>query len=208
MTLGKQQDIKTASQAIERLLEGNRWFRDGHRVYKDMVSAQSRGELVGGQHPYAAVLSCADSRVPTSHIFAAGLGDVFVCRNAGNIADDDILGSLEYAVEHLETPLVAVLGHSHCGAVGAAVRAVQTGECNDTPCIGGIVGRLAVAAAATQKEGQDLDDWIDAAARRNVQNQCRNIIAGSTLISQVVNDGAVEVVPLWYDLETGEVSQL
>jgi carbonic anhydrase len=200
--------ITEPKDALDRLLEGNSRFREGHRVYKEMISAQSRGEIIGGQHPYAAVLSCADSRVPTSHIFAAGLGEIFVCRNAGNIADEGTLGSLEYAVEHLDTPLVVVLAHTGCGAVGAAVDAVQSGQCEDTPCIEGIIGRLALSVTATRREGLGRAEWIDEAARHNAEDQCRHIVVSSSLLREKIESGEVDVLPLWYDLESGAVSQL
>src|SRR5205085_10520354 len=102
------------------LKEGNGRFAAGKLAVKD-VGAQRRATLAKGQHPFAVVLACADSRVPPELVFDQGLGELFVLRVAGNLADPFVLGSIEYAVEHLHTPLIVVLGHENCGAVAAAL---------------------------------------------------------------------------------------
>src|SRR4051795_13565486 len=109
-----------ADRALARLLEGNGRYARHKEQHPDETLAR-RKELETGQHPFAVILSCADSRVPPELVFDQGLGDLFVIRVAGNIADDDVLGSIEYAVEHLHTKLILVLGHEKCGAVSAAV---------------------------------------------------------------------------------------
>lgn len=103
-------------KGLAALVEGNRRYQ-AQRLTHPHQNAARRAALAAGQHPFAAVLSCADSRVPPEIVFDQGLGDLFVVRVAGNITDDVVLGSLEYAVEHLHVPLVVVLGHYKCGAV-------------------------------------------------------------------------------------------
>src|SRR3954451_10886779 len=115
----------SADQALSRLLAGNERFV-AHKERHPDESAGRRRELVSGQHPFAVILGCSDSRVAPELLFDEGLGDLFVIRVAGNIVDDDILASIEYAVEHLGTKLVVVLGHEKCGAVSAAVSGEST----------------------------------------------------------------------------------
>src|SRR5436305_9248189 len=110
----------SADQSLSRLLAGNARFVAHKERHPDESSARRR-ELVSGQHPFAVILGCADSRVAPELLFDEGLGDLFVIRVAGNIADDAVLGSIEYAVEHLGSKLIVVLGHESCGAVSAAV---------------------------------------------------------------------------------------
>ena len=110
----------SADAALAKLIAGNRRYVQHRQQYPDQ-SLPHRKELVSGQHPFAVILGCADSRVPPELLFDQGLGDLFVIRVAGNLVDDVVLGSIEYAVEHLGTKLIMVLGHEKCGAVSAAV---------------------------------------------------------------------------------------
>src|SRR5436190_300954 len=119
-SFSQEKPAVTADQALERLKKGNEKFV-ADRSEIPNVGAERRRELAKGQHPFAIVLTCADSRVTPEYIFNQGLGDVFVLRVAGNIADQFETGSIEYAVEHLHSPLIVVLGHSKCGAVDAAM---------------------------------------------------------------------------------------
>src|SRR3954447_12993305 len=112
--------VMPSDQALAKLIEGNRRYAQNKEQHPDETMAR-RKELENEQHPFAVILSCADSRVPPELIFDQGLGDLFVIRVAGNIADGAVLGSIEYAVEHLGTKLILVLGHENCGAVSAAV---------------------------------------------------------------------------------------
>ena len=119
----------TADESLARLMEGNKRFVKRKAQHPDQSLAHLR-EIEPGQHPFAIVLGCSDSRVSPEVVFDQGLGDLFVIRVAGNVTDDAVVGSVEYAVEHLKTPLVVVLGHQGCGAVQAAVSASQ--EANHT----------------------------------------------------------------------------
>src|SRR5690606_34992881 len=109
-----------SKKPLERLLDGNKRFEENHPIHPDQTLDRVR-DLQQGQHPFAVIISCSDSRVPPELIFDQGLGDLFVIRNAGNIISDYELGSVEYAVEHLDTKLIVVLGHKQCGAIGAFI---------------------------------------------------------------------------------------
>lgn len=112
---------KTAQEAMELLIEGNKRYVDSGMCSGDVSSVQREKTLNEGQHPYAIIIACSDSRVIPEVIFSAGIGDLFVIRVAGNVIDKHQLGSVEYAAEHLGSPIVVVLGHNHCGAVDAAI---------------------------------------------------------------------------------------
>ncbi len=111
----------TADKALRRLKEGNQLYRMSWKNTGDVSLEKVRDTAKNGQHPYAVVIACSDSRVTPEHIFNAGIGELFTIRVAGNVIDPHQLGSIEYAVSHLGTPLVVVLGHTHCGAVDAAM---------------------------------------------------------------------------------------
>jgi len=118
--VAQEMQVPTGAEALARLMEGNKRFVTRKAQHPDQTLAHLR-EVESGQHPFAVVLSCSDSRVSPEIVFDQGLGDLFVIRVAGNVTDDTVIGSIEYAVEHLKAPLVVVLGHQGCGAVQAAV---------------------------------------------------------------------------------------
>ena len=117
----------TANEALEKLKKGNSSYLTAEKNSGDISPAIRKQTYLHGQHPYAVIVTCADSRVIPENIFSAGIGELFVIRAAGNVIDNVQLGSIEYAVEHLGSPLVVVLGHSNCGAVGAAVNGQPAG---------------------------------------------------------------------------------
>jgi carbonic anhydrase len=201
-------NLISSKDALAKLLEGNSRFSAGALTSNKRADQSSREALVQGQSPYASLVCCADSRTPASHIFDGGLGELFVCRNAGNIVDDVVLGSLEYAVAHLGTSLIGVVGHNNCGAVGAAVSAFKNPEMKETPSINGIIQRLVRSAVATRPTDEDDKNWVDEAAKWNVKAQCETILSRSKLIADKVEQGTVEVVGLWYDLATGQCTKL
>ena len=144
-----------------------------------------------GQHPYAVVVTCSDSRVPAEHIFNAGIGELFVIRTAGNVIGDHALGSVEYGVEHLGAKLVVVLGHTHCGAVDAALN-------------GGAHGHI---ATITDEISACLPAKCDPreAEKLNVENSISRIMA-SEIISEFIENGTARVVGAIYDIESGTVN--
>src|SRR6266480_4611104 len=187
----------SADQALKMLQDGNARFVSGKLEHPN-ESAERRTEVAKGQHPYAVVLACADSRVGPEVIFDAGLGDLFVTRVAGNVVDDAMLGSIEYAIDHLGTPLVVVCGHQRCGAVQAAVDTVAAG----TPPPGHLAALIDPIrpAVTAQKPGDDL---MDRAVDANVRNMVAKINADEE-VAHLVHEGKVKVVGGRYNLDTGE----
>jgi carbonic anhydrase len=188
-------------EALDRLLAGNRRFVAG-RARHPRQSPRHVRDLAGGQQPFAVVLGCADSRVPAELIFDQGLGDLFDNRIAGNLVDDLLLGSIEYAVEHLGPVLVVVLGHERCGAITATVEAVRTGE---TPHghVGTLVEALRpVVEAALRLPGDPVENGVLA----NVRAQAHAIVARSGVVREAVRAGRLAVVGARHDLDTGRVT--
>lgn len=168
--------------------------------------AERRLALIGGQKPYAVILSCSDSRVPPEIIFDSGLGEIFVVRVAGNIPDPIVLGSIEYAAEHLDTPLIMVLGHERCGAVSATVSAGGKAEGN----IGAIVEVLAPAVEQARREVGDKGKSavVEAAADINVRRVCDCLATRSEVLGGLVAAGKIKIVGARYDFEDGKVTLL
>lgn len=196
----------SADEAIRRLVEGNARFvhdlddqtpRDLHR----------RAELAGGQHPFAIVLSCADSRVPPELVFDQELGDLFVVRVAGNTADDAILGSMEYAIEHLGSRLIVVMGHTKCGAVKAAVDTAKSGK--TAADLGGHLPSVVAGIMPAVSETKDAPgDAVRAAVIRNVQRTVASLRTCGPTINEFIASKGLKVIGALYDLETGEVDLL
>jgi carbonic anhydrase len=185
--------------ALARLLEGNQHFVAGTAAHPRQ-SAERRTTLAEGQHPFAIVLTCADSRVAPELYFDQGLGDLFVLRNAGNVLDDHIIGSIEYAVEHLHATLIIVVGHAQCGAVSAAVAGGRAPGHIHT-----LVESIQPAVELAQKqEGDKVDNTVRAHARR-VAEILRRV---EPILGTAVQAGHVKVVAGRYDLATGRVEIL
>ncbi|MBW4462558.1 MAG: carbonic anhydrase [Nodosilinea sp. WJT8-NPBG4] len=183
-------------EALQRLLNGNQRFTGHHLEHPDQ-SEERVLELTQSQHPFATVLSCADSRVAAEIIFDQGLGDIFDVRVAGNIATPEVVGSIEYAVELLETPLLMVLGHERCGAVTAAVK--------NEPLPGDIGTFVqAILPAVNQVQGQP-GDAVDNAVTANVRYQVEQVLR-SSLVRDRQRSGQLQVVGARYDLDTGTVT--
>ncbi len=183
-------------EALKRLLDGNKRFTGHHLEHPDQSEERVR-ELTQAQHPFATVLSCADSRVTAEIIFDQGLGDIFDVRVAGNIATPAVIGSIEYAVALLETPLLMVLGHERCGAVTAAV---------DHGILGGAMGTFvdAILPAVDSVKGQP-GDAVDNAVSANVSYQVDQLLR-SELVRDRQAAGQLHIVGARYDLDTGAVT--
>jgi len=184
---------------IERLAAGNRRFVEGRATFLN-ASIERRGEVAKGQHPFAVVVGCADSRVPPEIVFDQGLGDLFVIRSAGNVLGDAAIGSIEYAVEHLGCELVIVLGHERCGAVDAVVKGGDLpGHLSAfTPAIGPVV-------EGAKKKGGDV---LDHAVRANVQRIGRLLGDCEPILSEYLHLGKLRIVAARYDLDSGVVEFL
>ena len=192
-----------AEPALKNLKDGNRRFVDG-RLLHARQTGERRTSIAEKQHPFAAVLGCSDSRVPPEVLFDQGLGDLFVVREAGNVAEDNTLGSLEYAVEHLHVPLIVVLGHQNCGAVGAAVGAVV----RDEPVEGHILRLVDDIAPAVWEVKDEPGDLVEHAVRTNVRQVVRKLRLSGPILRTHEQHGELNVVGAYYDLHTGEVEWL
>ena len=192
----------TPEGAIKRLKEGNFRFVNNLKLNRDLL--EQVNDTKDGQWPFAAILSCMDSRTSAELIFDQGLGDIFSIRIAGNIISPGILGSLEYATAVAGSRLILVLGHTSCGAIKGACDNVQLG--NLTSLIKKI--RPAVEAETESRNGGDSSDadYLNAVARRNVHNSVAQIIAQSEVIRDLVSAGKLALVPAMYDVSTGYVS--
>jgi len=180
------------------LLEGNRRFCAGTPQARDLV--REREAVATSQHPKAMVLACADSRVAPEIIFDQRLGDLFVVRVAGNVADKLAIGSLEYAAEHLSVPLLVVLGHQRCGGVKAAFSGGKT----ESPNLKAII--KAVRSSATNTN--DGEDALREAERQNARHVAENIIDRSELLRRLVEQQQIRVIPAWYSLDSGAVERI
>lgn len=191
----------SAAEVWESLMVGNRRFVAGKAQTRDLVSL--RHKLVSGQSPKAIILSCSDSRVGPELIFDQSLGDIFVVRTAGNVADAVALGSIEYAVDHLHSPLLIVLGHQKCGAVSAAC----SGENMPSRNLDAIVERInpAVTQAKTYAKADDL---IESAIKENVHQSAKDVLANSQIIRDAVKAGKLSVIEAEYELDSGQVVRL
>jgi carbonic anhydrase len=191
----------TPTRALHELLSGNKRYVAAHMLHPRQ-GVQRRAQVAPRQQPLAAILSCADARVPPEIVFDQGLGDLFVIRVAGNTADDVALGSLEYAVEHLWVRLVMVLGHERCGAVQAAHDLLTKGE--QLP--GHIAALVAPIVAAVQAAQTMSGDVVDNAVTANVRMVTAHVRTTAPILSSHVQNGALKVVGARYDLESGAVT--
>ncbi len=180
------------------LMAGNARFVAGQPRLRDWPAA--RVELLPGQRPRAIVLGCADSRVPPEAVFDQGLGDLFVVRTAGNVADRIALGSMEYAVEHLHVPLLVVLGHRKCGAVTAAAG----GEPMPTANLTAIMDRIAPAVARYRATAAG-EQLVNLAIEGNVDQSARDILTNSPILTEAAAAGRLAVVRAVYEMESGRV---
>jgi carbonic anhydrase len=192
-------------EALKLLKDGNERYAAGKLQYPHQ-SRERRALTFGqGQHPFATVLSCSDSRVPVELIFDQGLGDLFVVRVAGNVAQVDELGSIEYAVEHLATPLVVVLGHSQCGAVTAVVENAKV-HGHLAALLAPI--KLAVAKARSENPALSGEAFLNAAVQANIWQAVEDLFQKSQDIRAKAKAGKVTVVGALYELDTGQVQWL
>lgn len=196
----------TADQALEKLMAGNRHFVESKLSCCGQLSPAAREGLATSQKPYAVIVSCSDSRVPPELIFDKSLGEIFVVRVAGNAADPMVVGSVEYAAEHLGAPLVMVLGHERCGAVTAAVEAKGKAEGN----IGAIVRAItpAVYRAKNMCIGCETEKakFVEAAVDENTKLVASNLMRQSKVLSNLAKEGKLKIVSAKYDLDDGKVT--
>ncbi len=196
----EQRDSMTPLQVIDELKKGNERFRTGKMAPRDYL-AEKRSSAAG-QYPAAVILGCIDSRVPAEIIFDAGIGDTFNGRVAGNVVNDDLLGSMEFACAVSGAKLVLVLGHTACGAIKGAIDDVVLGN------LTGLLARIKPAIPETKFEGEKSNKnpaYVDAVARTNVKVALQNIRRRSPVLADIEKKGSIQITGAMYDLATGVV---
>ncbi len=194
------ENMASAGQTPEqRLLEGNKRYASEKRVYPNQ-SREHRAEVAKGQRPFAAIVSCSDSRVPLEIIFDQGLGDLFVVRLAGNVIDDAAMGSLEYAVEHLDVKYIMVLGHEKCGAVEAALKG---GEAH-----GHVESIIKILQPSVDKGKSLPGDPLENAIKANISSMVLKVKTSQPVLEKKVKEGGLIVAGAYYDWDDGLVTIL
>lgn len=196
----------TPDAALQKLVEGNKRFVKAHITHHALTVKETRKELAQGQKPYAVILSCSDSRVPPEIVFDETLGQLFVVRVAGNTLDPLVLGSIEYAVEHLGSALIMVLGHEACGAVAAAYDATGKPEGN----VGAVIEPILPAAqqAKDTMKGKSRAEQVESAIDLNIRLVAEGLTAQSSVVKDYVDRGALKIVKGKYHLRRGDVTLL
>lgn len=197
----------SATEALERLREGNQRFFSGQRSSDILTDHARRSELTTGQEPFAIILGCSDSRVPTEIVFDQGLGDLFVIRVAGNIVASSQVGSVEFAAAKFETRLVVVLGHSQCGAILATLDELKRKREEQSPNLRAIVERIqpSVETLMATELRNNHDELVRQSIRANVRASADHLRHGSQILEQLIQKNGLMVVGAEYSLETGEV---
>jgi len=191
----------TPEKALQMLIEGNDRFLENSMANRDLQGQVK--ETSGGQFPFAAVLSCIDSRVPAEVVFDQGIGDIFSARVAGNVVNTDILGSIEYACKVAGSKLIVVMGHTKCGAVTSACKDVELGN------ITSLLAKIKPAKeAVTNSIGADGDDFVEKVSEQNVLESIENIRKNSSILADMEANGEIKIVGAIYAVETGKVSYL
>jgi carbonic anhydrase len=199
----KTRDALTPAQIIEIAKAGNQRYVTGTLKQRDFLAEQKA--TAKGQYPAAIVLGCIDSRVPAEIIFNLGIGDIFKARVAGNIENDDLLGSMEFATKLSGAKLVVVMGHSACGAVKGAISGAKLGN------LTGLLAKIRPAVEATVYQGKRTADdrgFVDAVGKKNVELTIANIRRKSPVMAELENAGAIQIVGAFHNLETGAVEFL
>ncbi|MEE9350569.1 MAG: carbonic anhydrase family protein [Flavobacteriaceae bacterium] len=192
----------TSNMAIELLKKGNERFVNNtslNRIHSNNIESTTNG-----QYPFSVVLSCIDSRVPTEIIFDQGIGDMFNACVAGNVVNEDILGSMEYACKYAGVKLVVVLGHTSCGAVKGACDSLKDGNLTN------LLGRISPAIKVTKtKENEARDssniDYVNRVATNNVALTKKDICAKSKILNDMYKSNEIDIVTAMYDVKTGKV---
>lgn len=204
LTKEDQQKL-TPDEAIEDLKKGNQDFIEDNLTIRNNTNRVRSASL--GQYPEAVVLSCLDSRVPVEDVFHKAIGEIFVARVAGNIVNDDILGSLEYACKVSGSKAVVVLGHEHCGAIKSSIEGVKLGY------VTAVLEKIEPAVIQAKKvfKGSQTaknDEFVDKVCELNVINSIQEIRNKSEILNQMEKEGTIKIVGAVYDMTTGKVNFL
>lgn len=197
----EQRDKLTPDEIIALMQKGNERFRLGKESPHDYLAQQQASAK--GQYPAAVILSCIDSRAPAETIMDLGIGDCFNARVAGNIANDDLIGSMEFGCKVAGAKVIVVMGHTACGAIKGAIDNVQLGN------LTGLLAKIRPAVSATEYTGERSaknSAFVDAVARKNVEMTIQTIQHRSTVLHDLEASGAVKIVGAMYNLETGQVA--
>jgi carbonic anhydrase len=197
--MAQQRQSDSPDQIWNQLVAGNHRFATGKGAQHDLQA--QRESLTKTQHPQVAVLSCSDSRVPPELVFDEGLGDLFVVRSAGEVVDAILIGSLEYAVEHLGSTVIVVMGHQSCGAVTAAC----SGGKAESENLEAVVSPIAPSCA---KMDRTKPETLDLAIRDHVHRVSQEILARSELLRKAAEERKIAIIEAYYSLDTGEVTRL
>ena len=193
------QSIMTPEEALIVLKDGNSRFRTNVKLKRNLMEQVS--ETSDGQFPFAVILSCIDSRVPAELVFDQGIGDIFSIRVAGNIVNEDVLGSMEYSCKVAGSKIVIVMGHTKCGAVTAACNDVELG--NITP----LLNKIKPAVNLIRVNGNEMsDNSIEQVSVQNVKVSIERIRTESQLLSEMESNGEIEIIGAIYSVATGEVN--
>lgn len=195
----KPDNVISPDASLKRLMEGNTRYVDGVARRHDFK--HEREALAGGQNPYAGILSCADSRIAPEYAFDSARGDLFVCRVAGNFANEDSVASFEYGVAVLAVPLILVLGHDSCGAIDATIKSLK----DDKPLPGHLPSLVAGLAPAVKAVAQQAGDTLDNAIRQNVIDTVARLKSAGPILSAAVEQKKLKVVGGVYRLKDGRV---
>ena len=184
----------TTQEILTKLQDGNKRFATD-QMNSNLQGSSRRKSIVNGQKPFATILGCADSRIVPELIFDTGLGELFVVRVAGNVANKSSVASIEYAVAHLNTKVVIVLAHQNCGAVTAALQGEDNGE-----NLNHLLSHLTPAISASAKTAT-----VNDVAKKNAELTVNELIAKSDIIKNAVDDESIKVIPAYYDMDSGKV---
>ncbi len=198
-------DVPSPDAIWANLVAGNKRFVAGKPQSRALVAL--RHKLATGQEPHAIILACSDSRVSPDLVFDQSLGDLFVVRTAGNVADPVGLGSIEYAVDHLHSTVLVVLGHQKCGAVAAACSGDKMPSHNLQAIVDKIDPAVSLAKTHAKSDGKP-DDLIESAIRENVHRSAEDVLANSEILRAAVRAGKLTVVEAEYELDSGTVVRL
>ena len=202
VTTAEFQDSITPGQILERFKAGNKRFLDGKMVHRDYLSQIDL--TAKGQHPFAMIVSCIDSRKPAEIIFDKGIGDMFNARIAGNFVNTDILGSLEFACKVSGAKLILIMGHTDCGAIKSACDGVKLG--NITAMLANITPAVNAVKGFDQQRTSANKAFVEAVARQNVLMTKEKILKESPIIKEMVDKGEVIIEGCMYDLQNGSVN--
>ena len=193
-------DNLSAQEALKKLTKGNERFIKLKEKHPDS-SKKRRNEMLKGQHPFVVILSCSDSRVPPELIFDQGLGEIFEIRNAGNVLDEHVIGSIEYAVMHCGVKLIVIMGHQDCGAIAATLSGIS-----ETKYIKSLEDSIQPAVEDCKKQGLEVNS--DNVVKAHVMQDIEELLAQDTDLVKYMKENKVQIVPAYYHLDTGKVDFL